>query len=67
MIQNLTGYLRIYYDKFSKVNSIQGAVYDEKGKMIKALGMNDVFDISAITGSSFYSDDRMKVLLFPVV
>ena len=58
--------LRIYYDKFSKVNFIRGAVYDEKGKMIKALGMNDVFDISAITGSSFYSDDRMKVLLFPL-
>jgi hypothetical protein len=58
--------LKVYYDKFSRVNSLTGAVYDEKGKMIKTMGMNDVFDISAITGSSFYSDDRMKVLFFPV-
>jgi hypothetical protein len=58
--------LTIYYDKFSKVNSIKGAIYDEKGIMIKALGMFDVYDMSAITGSSFYSDDRMKVLFSPV-
>jgi hypothetical protein len=58
--------LTIFYDNFSKVNSIKGAIYDENGEMIKTFGMIDVYDMSAITGSSFYSDDRMKVLLFPV-
>lgn len=59
-------YLTVYYDKFSKVNSLKGAIYDEKGKMVKALGMLDAYDMSAISGSSFYSDDRMKVLYFPI-
>jgi transglutaminase-like putative cysteine protease len=58
--------LTVYYDKFSKVSSIKGAVYNEKGEMIKTLGILDVYDMSAITGGTFYSDDRMKVLLFPV-
>lgn len=58
--------LTVFYDKFSKVNYLKGAIYDEKGKMIKALGLVDSYDMSAITGSSFYSDDRMKVLYFPI-
>lgn len=58
--------LAVYYDKFSRVNYIRGAVYDEKGMMIKSFGMSDIYDMSAITGSSFYSDDRMKVLFFPL-
>jgi len=58
--------LTVFYDKFSKVSSIKGAVYNEKGEMIKTLGILDVYDMSAITGGTFYSDDRMKVLLFPV-
>lgn len=59
-------FLRIYYDKFSRVNNLKGAIYDEKGKMIKALGLIDTYDMSAITGGTFYSDDRMKVLYFPL-
>jgi len=59
-------YLMVRYDKFSKVNYIRGTIYDEKGKIIKVLGMLDVQDWSAVTGSSFYSDDRMKMLYFPM-
>jgi hypothetical protein len=58
--------LTIFYDKFSKVSSVRGTVYNEKGEMIKTLGPSDVYDMSAITGDAFYSDDRMKVLLYPV-
>ncbi len=59
-------YLAVFYDNYSKVNYVRGTIYDEKGKIIRVLGILDVFDMSAITGSAFYSDDRMKVLYFPI-
>ena len=59
-------YLDIPYDKYSKVNYIKGAVYDEKGELIQFLGMQNVFDLSAVTGGTFYSDDRIKRMYFPV-
>jgi transglutaminase-like putative cysteine protease len=55
----------VYYDKFSRINYIKGAIYDEKGKIIKVLGILDVYDESALPGGSFYSDDRKKYLDFP--
>jgi hypothetical protein len=57
--------LRVYYDKYSKVNSIRGTIYDEKGNIIKALGKMDVYDMSAMSGA-FYSDDRVKIMYFPL-
>lgn len=59
-------FLMVYYDKFSRVNYIKGSVYDEKGKIVKVMGPQDIYDLSAITGGSFYTDDRMKVIYFPV-
>jgi transglutaminase-like putative cysteine protease len=59
-------YLTVRYDKFSKVNYVRGTIYDEKGEIIKVLGTLDVQDWSAVTGGTFYSDDRMKVLYFPL-
>jgi transglutaminase-like putative cysteine protease len=57
--------LYVYYDKFSKINYLRGTIYDEKGKIIKVLGLMDVYDESAMTGGTFYSDDRTKNLYFP--
>ncbi len=57
--------LMVNYNKYSRINSLKGAVYDEKGKMIREFGMLDSYDMSAVTGGTFYSDDRMKVLYFP--
>jgi transglutaminase-like putative cysteine protease len=59
-------YLAVMYDKYSRVNYIKGTVFDEKGIVVKSMGTQDIFDMSAITGGSFYSDDRMKVMRFPV-
>ncbi|HNW56584.1 MAG TPA: DUF3857 domain-containing protein [Bacteroidales bacterium] len=59
-------YLTVNYDKYSKINKIKGTIYDEKGQIIKVMGMSDAYDISAISGSSFYSDDRIKLLYFPI-
>ena len=59
-------YLSIGYDNYSRVKSLKGNVYDEKGTIIKALGMIDANDISAVSGGSFYTDDRLKTLIFPI-
>ncbi len=59
-------YVSVGYNNFIKVNYLRGKIYDEKGETIKSLGALDVFDINAIPGGTFYSDDRMKVLYFPV-
>lgn len=59
-------YVSVPYDKFSKVKYLRGMVYDEKGKTIKAFGTLDVLDLNAIPGGTFYSEDRKKVLEFPV-
>jgi hypothetical protein len=53
------------YDKFSKVNFLQGTVYDAKGEIIKTLGITDIQDRASFSAGTFYSDDRMKVLTFP--
>jgi hypothetical protein len=59
-------YIAVPYNNFSKVKYLRGAIYDEKGKIIKVLGILDIIDESAITGGSFYSDERMKYLSFPI-
>ena len=59
-------YVEVNYDKTKKVNFLRGMIYDEKGNIIKVLGLTDVQDISAVSGGTFYSDDRMKFLYFPL-
>lgn len=59
-------FLRVPYDKYSKVTSLKGMIYDEKGNVIEALGFADVYDMSAMSGGTFYSDDRIKILYFPL-
>ncbi|HEX2976393.1 MAG TPA: DUF3857 and transglutaminase domain-containing protein [Bacteroidales bacterium] len=59
-------YLSVDYNKFSKINYLRGTIYDEKGEIVKVLGMSDVFDMSAISGGDFYSDERLKIMYFPL-
>ncbi len=59
-------FLTVHYDKDTRINYLRGTIYDEKGKIIKTLGMINSYDMSAIPGGTFYSDDRMKVLYFPL-
>lgn len=56
----------VSYNTFSKVKYLRGAIYDEKGNVIKVLGLLDVIDESAVSGGSFYSDERKKSINFPV-
>ncbi len=58
--------IEVQYNKFSKVKFLRGAVYDEKGDVIKTLGALDILDRSAVSGGLFYSDYRVKSLSSPV-
>lgn len=59
-------YVAVYYDKLSRVKYIRGTVYDEKGEVMKSMSPSEIFDMSAITGATFYTDDRMKIMRFPL-
>lgn len=59
-------YVAVFYDKLSRVSNLRGTVYDEKGEVVKSMTPSEVFDMSAITGASFYTDDRMKIMRFPL-
>jgi transglutaminase-like putative cysteine protease len=58
--------IEVPYNKFSKVKFLRGAVYDEKGDVVKTLGALDILDRSAVAGGLFYSDYRVKSLTSPV-
>ena len=45
--------IEVPYNKFSKVKFLRGAVYDEKGDVIKTLGALDILDRSAVSGRLF--------------
>ncbi|OIN59126.1 hypothetical protein BLX24_12265 [Arsenicibacter rosenii] len=57
--------LRVPYDKLSKVNEIEGVLYDAAGKLIKKLRKNEIVDYSAMDDATLYSDNRMKIAQFP--
>jgi len=59
-------YLTVRYDKYSRVNYLKGIIYDEGGNMVRTLGFQDTYDISAMSGSDFYTDDRIKMMYFPI-
>jgi transglutaminase-like putative cysteine protease len=59
------GIVGVNYDNFSRVKYLRGAVYDERGDLIKEIGFSDIYDGSAISGGSFYTDDRVKRFTIP--
>lgn len=50
------------YDKFMKISDIELKIYDEKGKRVRKIKLEDIRDISAISGSSIYDDSRIKYI-----
>lgn len=53
--------LKVGYDKLTKINFIEGRVYDQFGKVISKLKKADIQDIAAFDGVSFVSDSRVKI------
>ncbi|MCJ8165760.1 DUF3857 and transglutaminase domain-containing protein [Pontibacter sp. E15-1] len=53
--------MRVFYDKLSKVERLEGTSYDRFGKKIKSLKKSDIIDVSAISNFSLFEDNRVKV------
>jgi hypothetical protein len=60
-------YASVPYDKFNKIKYVKASVYDEKGRLVKIIKPSEILDMSAISGGVFYSDDRVKLIIFPLM
>lgn len=48
------------YDKLIQVRSIEGALYDASGKLLKKLKNKEVQDVSAVSDNNLFDDNRVK-------
>jgi hypothetical protein len=55
-------YFMELYSPLNRITSVKGKVYDEQGKQIKSLGLDDVKDYSYISGYSMFEDTRVKFI-----
>ena len=53
-----------YYDDFSQINKIEGALYDAMGNKVEKLKKNDITDWSPNDGMSLAHDNRAKFAEF---
>lgn len=53
--------LEIFYDQFKKINSVEGALYNANGMLLKKLKNKDVTDMSAGGSMSLMQDNRVKI------
>ena len=44
------GYLELWYDKFYKIEELEGAIYDANGEKIRELGSDEIEDYSGTDG-----------------
>ncbi|MDG5489992.1 DUF3857 domain-containing protein [Psychroserpens sp. SPM9] len=52
----------VSYNKNRIVKTLEARIYDKNGKEIKKFKKNDFEDVSAVSGGTLYSDDRIKYL-----
>ncbi len=52
--------LSLNYDKLFNVDKIEGVIYDSNGKRIKKIKNDEIQDYSAISGSTLFTDGRIK-------
>lgn len=53
-----------WYDQIQKIESIEGAVYDASGKLVRKLRKKDIEDQKAFE-QQFVNDSRAKIVKFP--
>ncbi len=54
----------VNYDKFSKINKIEGAIFDQTGKELKKLKNNEIKDYSTDGNDAGVTDNRLKIAEF---
>ena len=52
----------MYYNSNTNIKKLEVKIYDALGKEIKKIRKNDFEDVSAVSGGTLYSDDRVKYL-----
>ncbi|MBI5476955.1 MAG: DUF3857 and transglutaminase domain-containing protein [Ignavibacteriales bacterium] len=52
--------LELYYDKFHKIENLDGTLYDKDGNKIRTIGSDDIKDYAANSEYSLYDDNRVK-------
>ncbi|MCK7590320.1 DUF3857 domain-containing protein [Subsaxibacter sp. CAU 1640] len=52
----------MYYDQNTNIKKMEVKIYDAFGKEIKKIRKNDFEDVSAVSGVTLYSDNRVKYL-----
>ncbi len=55
------GRLVLWYDKFRKIDDLDGELYDAKGNEIRDLSSNDIKDFCSFSIYDLYNDTRKKV------
>ena len=50
----------VFYDKLTKVNELEGVLYDAKGEKVRKLKNDDIKDGSANSEGTLFSDNRYK-------
>lgn len=52
--------LEEYYDKYRKIESVEGFLYDASGKQLKKIKTKDLEDLSGVSGNNLIDDNRIK-------
>ena len=54
----------VFYDKLTKINDLEGTLYDAKGEKVRRLKKDDTRDGSAVSDGTLFSDNRYKYAEF---
>lgn len=54
------GFLVLGYDKFRKIESVNGAIYDQNGEFVRSLSDRDMVDVPNTSSYSLYEDNRAQ-------
>jgi transglutaminase-like putative cysteine protease len=54
----------VFYNKLTKINDLEGTLYDAKGEKVKRLKKDDTRDGSAVSDGTLFSDNRYKYAEF---
>ena len=59
--------LKVYYDRLSHVDNVQGTLYDESGKQVSRLKKANVQDVGLEDAGTFVGDSRAKMAEFACI
>lgn len=55
------GELLIWYGRNTDIEDLEGRIYDGEGNEIRRLRDEDILDLPAVDGATFYSDSRVRI------